>query len=295
MKKARYEIIDNIRRAAEEGRFSSCVEVSDPKLTKDERSEIAKRSFASRTSLSYKIKRFFAERIADAATAMVMGNVEIFGTENLQGIVGGAIITSNHFSPIDSTAARRVVSLLDGGKLNIVTRDSNLAMGGVVGFLMNYARTIPLCEDAHYMARSFAPAISDMLARDEFVLIYPEAEMWQNYRKPRPHMSGAYYYAAKNNAPIIPLFVEMRDTSIFDKDGFLRQEYAIHVLPPIYPDAKLSARENTRMMCERDFSERSSTYERIYGRSYNSGFSEDDIAGFIVAQDPYMSELFATV
>ena len=35
--------------------------------------------------------------------------------------------------------------------------------------------------------------------------------MWYNYRKPRPLKQGAYYYAAKNNVPIISCFTEIID------------------------------------------------------------------------------------
>ena len=35
--------------------------------------------------------------------------------------------------------------------------------------------------------------------------------MWFNYRKPRNLKRGAYYYAAKNNVPIVPIFVEIQN------------------------------------------------------------------------------------
>ena len=39
-----------------------------------------------------------------------------------------------------------------------------------------------------------------------WVLIYPEQEMWFNYRKPRPPKRGSYFYAAEAEVPIILVF-----------------------------------------------------------------------------------------
>ena len=53
------------------------------------------------------------------------------------------------------------------------------------------------------MSKNFIPTIRDLLNDKSLILIYPEEEMWFNYRKPRPPKPGAYHYAAKYNVPII--------------------------------------------------------------------------------------------
>ena len=97
------------------------------------------------------------------------------------------------------------------------------------------------------------------------MLIYPEQAMWWNYRKPRPHKPGAYFYAAKNHVPVIPLFVTMTDqTGRTDGAGFPKQAYTVHILPPIYPDPARSLRENERAMQEKNEQLCREVYERVY-------------------------------
>ncbi len=265
-------VVRNIEQAVLAGDFHATVEPNDPTPTPEEALAIARAHMQSRRTLLYRIRRFFAERIADIATLRLHKNTEIVGLENLKGISGGAIFTSNHFHPLDSTAVRRVVRKRGGGKLNIVSRASNFAMTGFIGFLMNYTRTIPLLTDSHYTAREFTPAISRMLERGEFVLIYPEAAMWKNYRKPRPGMSGAYYLAAKFGVPVIPVFTEMPDS-----DGDI--SYRIHVGAPLVAKEGETLRDTVARTQREDEGFRISTYESCYGRSYDAPFSAEDIAG----------------
>ena len=266
-------VVRNIEHAVLAGDFHATVEPNDPTPTPEEALAIGHTHMRARRTLLYKIRRFFAERIADIATMRLHKSTEIVGLENLKGISGGAIFTSNHFHPLDSTATRRVVRKLGGGKLNIVSRASNFAMTGFVGFLMNYTRTLPLLTDSHYTAREFTPAIGEMLGRGEFVLIYPEAAMWKNYRKPRPGMSGAYYLAAKFGVPIIPIFTEMQDS-----DGGI--SYRIHVGAPLVAGEGEMLRDAVERMQREDESFRISVYEKCYRRPYDSAFSPEDIAGY---------------
>ena len=53
--------------------------------------------------------------------------------------------------------------------------------------------------------------------KNHWVVVYPEQELWLNYRKPRPLQKDPYYYAAKMNVPIISCFVEIKDTNKQEK------------------------------------------------------------------------------
>ena len=77
---------------------------------------------------------------------------------------------------------------------------------------MNYIGTIPLVNSANYIGNDFFDHLHTALDQEKWVLIYPEQEMWWNYRKPRKLQRGAYYFAAKQNVPIISIFVEIRNT-----------------------------------------------------------------------------------
>ena len=66
-----------------------------------------------------------------------------------------------------------------------------------------------------------------------------------------------------------------------ENEGYFTQvNCAAHVLGVIYPDANLSVRDNSKMMCERDNKLRREAYERIYHRSINAPFHFSDIAGY---------------
>ena len=54
--------------------------------------------------------------------------------------------------------------------------------------------------------------------------------------------------AARNNVPVIPIFITMEDSKLIGEDGFNIQEYTINVEEPIYPDEKITEKENTEIM-----------------------------------------------
>ena len=250
----RTAVIDNIRTAAESSDFYAKVELNDPILTDGESKEIVNRYLANRKKSGYKLKSKVACAMADLAMLYINKETEIVGAEKLSELKGGAFITSNHFSPIENTVVRYAVKKCLKKKLAIISQVTNFAMTGIIGFLMNYANTVPLSGDMQYMSRNFMDILAERLSKNEVILIYPEQEMWFNYRKPRPPKRGAYHFAAKLNAPVISCFVEIADTSKKDTDEFYKVKYRIHILDVLFPDSALSAKVNSQNMCEKDYS-----------------------------------------
>ena len=278
----REEVIENISKAAESGDFHSKVEVNDPVLSAEEKGEIIKNFLDNNDKLSFRAKTYVARKIANILTRTLNRNTEIVGLENLEGLTGGAIITSNHFSPLDNTTVRHLVRKLHKKRINIVSQETNLAMPGFIGFLMNYSDIIPISgTNKSYMQRDFYSILKELIERDEYILIYPEQEMWFNYRKPRPLKRGAYYYAAKLGAPVISCFVEMQNLEKEDAEGFYKVKYIVHILPTIYPDPVKTVKENSIEMCERDYMQKKEAYEKVYGKELVYTFEEDDIAGWM--------------
>lgn len=278
----RAAVIENIRAAAESGDFYKKVELNDPVLSKAEEAEITDGFLSSRNGMPYRFKSFLARRIADTAMKVVNKNTEVIGAEKVEGFKGkGAVITSNHFSPFENTVIRKLVKEYAGGRLDIVSQSENFKMQGIIGFLMNYADTVPLSGDHRYMQKGFIDVLGSMLKKGDKILIYPEQEMWFNYRKPRPGKRGAYYYAAKLAAPVISCFVEIKDLESLDTEDFYNVKYILHILGVLYPDEKKSVRENSIEMCERDNELKKEAYERIYGKKLDYGFEKSDIAGLV--------------
>ena len=275
------KVIDNIKEAVERGEYNSKVEVDDPNLTSKQEKDIIEKYMNSREKLSYKLKNKIVRGIISIVTNIQNKETKIVGIENIKDIKSGAVITSNHFNPLDVTIIQKLIKVLGKKRLYIVSQVSNLAMNGFVGFIMNYADIIPISKQVGYMKKDFSKLIKNTLKEKNYILIYPEEEMWFNYRKPRTLKQGAYYYAAKNNVPVISCFTEMIDCDKMENSEFHSVKYILHVLPPIYPDINKTAKENSKEMMEKDYEQKKHAYECAYKKKLRYNFESDDIAGWV--------------
>ncbi len=215
--------------------------------------------------LSTKIKRFVANSIAYSYYEKLIkkGKLiikEIKGKENFLSVKGGAFITCNHFSVMDNYAIYRAVRKnLRKKRLYKVIKEGNYtSFKGLYAMFFKYCNTLPLSSNFETMKKFFG-ATEKLLARGEKILIYPEQSMWWNYRKPRPLKSGAFKFAKKFNAPIIPAFICMEDTDKLDDDGAPIQAYTICFSKPIYPDKSVNE------MMQENYDDWKTVYEQFYG------------------------------
>ena len=183
---------------------------------------------------------------------------------------------------MDNTVVRVLAEKCERAKtFNIVVQGTNIFMDGFFGFLMRNCKTMPVCDSPVYMAKNFKPAVKELLSRGECILIYPEQEMWFNYKKPRELREGAYYYAAEFDVPVIPCFVTMENLDEYDEQGFKVVRHTLNVMPPIYPDKTLPMRERRAKMKEEDYACKCECYRRVYGIPLDDEFiPERDIAGY---------------
>lgn len=281
----REKVISNIASAAAAEAFHNKVEVSDPVLTPEQAKAIVQNYLSHRKTAAYKCKAWTARRIANCSTRLLNRDTQIVGLEKMEAITGGAILTSNHFSPLDNTVVRRLTQTLGKKRINIISQQTNFAMEGTIGFLMNYADTIPLSDEPHYMMRQLPEILEELVSKDEFILIYPEKEMWFNYRKPRPLMRGAYHFAARLNCPVVSCFVEMQDEEAMDTPRFHKIRYVLHILDILLPDPRKSVRENSILLCQQDYELKKAAYEQAYGKELRYDFEPGDIAGWTGAHE----------
>ncbi len=274
--------IDNIRRAALEGRFNDKTEPFDPEISpEDLKADILK--YVSRLdSPVQKLKTAVARAVVGSWVRKWSEPInEITGIRNLFTVQGPAFITSNHFNPFDNGVHRTLSSLTGRDRLVAISQGTNFVMPGLNGFVLRNIDVIPLIREPAYMNGAFRTRMRRNLDRNRFILIYPEQEMWFNYRKPRPGKRGAFLFAAEYGVPIVPTFVEMLDLPEVVAPGFHDVKLILHVLPPIFPDPSKSARENSFIMCRADFEAKVRCYEQCYGRPLTYEFSKEDIAGLI--------------
>ncbi|MCL1944480.1 MAG: 1-acyl-sn-glycerol-3-phosphate acyltransferase [Firmicutes bacterium] len=193
---------------------------------------------------------------------------DIVGGENLKDIKGGAIVTLNHVHPYDHyipyLAFRRYFGYWKFRLFKLV-KDSNYTYPGPVGIFMRNCNTLPISEKNARLNIESMKAVSYWLNKGKKLCIFAESSLWHHYKKPRPTKQGAFLLAAKNNVPVIPCFLTMKDTSKVGKDSLIVQKFTINIMPPIYPDPNLSIKQNTLSLQEYNSKVWKECYERVYG------------------------------
>ena len=190
---------------------------------------------------------------------------EVRGAEHFAALQSGAVVTCNHFNPMDSFIMQKVFDA-SGHKKRMyrVIREGNYTnFPGFYGFLMRNCNTLPLSSNLQTM-KKFLTAVNQVLTEGNCLLIYPEQSMWWNYRKPKPMKSGAFDMAIRSGVPVVPCFITMRDTDTLGPDGYPVQEYTPHLGAPIWPDEglpKAVAREKLKQQTEAFCR---ATYDRVY-------------------------------
>ena len=272
-------VVENIKQAVRDKDYNRKVEEGDAAMDVEAEMKLIARFNALRKSKTFKLKRAAMRKLERAQQLSYNKLIKIEGIENLPP-TGRYIITSNHFNPLDNLCIKKLMKKAHHGELYIVIQGTNLAAEGVIGELFNYLNHIPVCKSANYIRGEFMEKMGETLNAGHPVLIYPEEEMWFNYRKPRPNKRGAFYFAAELDVPIVPCFVEIIDTERPDNDEFFESKYVVHVLPAIYPDETMSVRQNSIDMCERDYKEKVQAYEKSYGKKLDYTFEMWDIANY---------------
>ncbi len=273
-------VVKNIEQAAKEQRFNDKVEVNDPTLTLEAERKLIADFLEQRNYLFYRLKNLLSRACINLLTKILMFHTRVVGSKQISGIKSGAIVTSNHFNPLENMAVRIAVQKAQHKRLAFVSQPTNLKMPGILGFLVSFGDVVPLSASMHYMNRDFPRLLEEHIKKGHNVLIYPEQEMWFNYKKPRPVKRGPYYYAARMNVPVISCFVEIRDLGVPDNDQFNKVRYTIHILAPIYPDPNLTVTQNSMWMMKRDYEQKKAAYEKAYGKKLSYDFELGDIVGW---------------
>ena len=192
----------------------------------------------------------------------------ITGIENLNNVKSGAIITCNHFNPFDVFAVETVFrqSTHKRKALYKVIREGNYtSFPGFYGYLFRNSNTLPLATSTRAMTE-FMKAVDSLLQDKNFILVYPEQSLWWNYKKPKPLKPGAYRFAARNNVPVIPIFITMKNSDIIGTDGFAKLEYYIHIEKPIYPDTSSNEKDAAKNMMDKNYLVWKDVYEHFYNK-----------------------------
>ena len=246
----RRAILERIEEKEKAGLFHDSVENDPPtkELLPEDVDYLCKK-------LSSKIKRRTAIFIGDRyfldlikKDVLVIDGVE--GEEHLDVLKNGAIVTCNHFSAFDNYIVFHCIrKYLPKKYLYKIIREGNYtSFPGLYGFLFRHCNTLPLSSNRRTMI-NFMSAVNELLKQGETVLVYPEQEMWWNYRKPRPYKVGGFKIAYRAGVPVVPAFITMKhDETRTDNDGYPVQRHTLHIMPPIYPDTSLGEKAGAEKM-----------------------------------------------
>lgn len=264
--KDRVEVLRRIEEYEKQCRFDEDVEQDPPgRVLMPDEIDYIKKNMASRlkTKFAFMIARRFVYNLIDDKKLIIK---DIKGIEHFSALNSGAVITCNHFNAFDSFAMQMAYEAANQPERTFyrVIREGNYtSFPGFYGFLMRHCNTLPLSSNRKTL-KKFMDATDKLLSEGNFVLVYPEQSMWWNYRKPKPLKKSAYSFAAKNNVPVLPCFITMKDSDILGDDGFFVQEYTIHIGAPIYPDKELSQNKQAEKMMAQNFELWKEIYETEY-------------------------------
>lgn len=254
----RKQILEIIKQCEKKGEFDKHI---DP-IDWDNALPVDKNFKYIKTRFREKIKPFFQNLfIVKPFTYKVAKfdfHTKVFGRENLKGIKS-AILTLNHINKFDCLLAKYG---LRKNKLRITGGDFNNQKGWF-GEMMRVGGLMPFSSNFSAMS-NFNRAMETLLANNYYVLFYPEQAMWWNYEKPRPYKNGAFHYAVKHNVPIIPMFITLKNSGKFDKEGLPKKNYALHIMPAIYADKNLDKKQNIEFLKNKTFESCKNKYEEVY-------------------------------
>ena len=264
----RQAVLKRIDEYEKTGRFDVPVEDDPPakELLPNEVDYLCKK-------LSSRLKRRLANRLGDKYfLGLIKKGVLVIdgitGEENLDALQNGAIVTCNHFSVCDHYIVFHCLrKYLPKKYLYKVIREGNYTgFSGLYGLLFRHCNTLPLSSNRRTMI-SFTSAVNELLKRGESILVYPEQEMWWNYKKPRPFKVGAFKLAYRAGVPVLPTLVTMEnDKERLDENGYPVQRHTLHVLKAIYPDKALGEKAGAEKMRDEAFALCKQKYEEVYAK-----------------------------
>lgn len=195
--------------------------------------------------------------------------LKIVGKENIKLVRRkGVIVTVNHVHNFDNLLVG--TRLLNHRKCYFITLKDNINMP-FVGFLLRSFGGIPIPTDRHALP-AFEKSISELLKKKKAIIICPEASLWPYYRGIRPFKKGAFRFAARNNAPVLPVVISFRRKlrKKQAKRGNIKYKYyfTVFVGKPLYANENL--KPNDRII---ELSERT---HKFYEETMNSFYEEEE-------------------
>ena len=170
--------------------------------------------------------------------------VRVVGKENLRAVRGGAISVCNHVHTLDTLMVKNAL----GAFRTFHTGSYYLLKKGELGRIFKAGGFLPVGTRFTDMKR-LQEAVSTLVQEGKIVNFYPEHALWPGYRRIRPFKAGAFHFAVKFGAPVLPVFIGFRMTKL-RKFFHCKPKAILHILPAVYPPEEGNLRERARVFSE---------------------------------------------
>ena len=157
----------------------------------------------------------------------------------------GCVVVSNHVLNMD--AAIISSSIFNYKKLHIITLGENITIP-VAGKLIAALGGVPIADDIKG-TKKFMTYCSWLLKKKKPILIFPEKALWHGYKGIRPFDKGAFSIAVKNNVPVLPIVITLKNRNK-NKDKPKYNVY-LHIRPVVRGDESLPKTKQAEELCER--------------------------------------------
>lgn len=250
------ELVNKITECERLGQFDQPVQPSNPNLV----AEIKDDYVYLKHNIFNKVGNTLAHGIVRIASACFARGVhlKVEGRHNLKG-VKSAIVTCNHVRDLDCTYITHAIR----HHRIYYTVSPNNNKKGIAGFFLRQGGILPF-GGSLANTKNLSRTISELLKKKNYIVFYPEAQLWWNYQKPRPLKKGAFYFATINNVPVVPMFLTFSARKKARRDGLPKYDLTMHIMSPIYPDPNKSKSENIETMLYTNFALWRDKYEEVY-------------------------------
>ena len=208
------------------------------------------------SSCFYRTLLWFLGPLADK----ILFGAKVYGKEKLKGLEKqGYFTVMNHCSYLDSLMLRHAVH---HKKVYLTVADFN-NKSGYAGHVLRAGGILPLASTPS-AARNMNKAFHELISKGHVIQFYAEQAMWMHYEKPRPFKKGAFTFAVREKAPIVPIYIRWSPTKGIRSKLGLKDTASIIILDPVYPKEDLPVKENVTYLQQTTQREFIEEYRRFY-------------------------------
>lgn len=182
------------------------------------------------------------------------------GRENLRALKGkGAICACTHTHHLDTLLIKNAL----GPFRTFHTGSYYLLKKGELGRIFKSGGFLPVGTTLADM-RNLQVAVGELVKQGKIVNYYPEHALWPRYEKLRPFKPGAFRVAVKFGVPVLPVFIEFRQTKL-RRFFHLKKKVIVHILPAVYAPGEGTDRARAAALSEAVFGAMRKKGTELYG------------------------------